>query len=57
MTIEIFKRLTINKKLEWTRKIANLATLNSVNKSTLQYILKWFVDYSLATTDMFDDLE
>lgn len=57
MTIEIFKRLTINQKLEWTKKIANLATLNDVNKSTLQYILKWFVDYSLATTDMFHGFE
>lgn len=57
MTIEIFKPLPINQKLEWTKKIANLTTLNSVNKSTFQYILKWFVDYSLTTTDMFDGLE
>ena len=57
MTIEMFKRLTINQKLEWTKKNANLATINGLNKSTLQYVLKWFVDYSLATTDTFNGFE
>ena len=54
MNIERFKVLPIEEKLRFAKWVSNSATLNSVNKDTLQYILKWLVDYC---TDLFKEFE
>ena len=52
MTIEIFKRLTINKKLEWTKKIAilvlfiDLTCSDRHNKINHEKVLK-MIDFNL----------
>ena len=54
MNIERFKVLPIEEKLRFVKWVSNSATLNSVNKDTLQYILKWLADYC---TDLFKEPE
>ena len=54
MNIERFKVLPIEEKLRFVKWVSNSATLNSVNKDTLRYILKWLADYY---TNLFEELE